>query len=388
MDSHEEKVYQAVRQSQEREAKQKMREKAKEFQRQRMEQAKRGGSMGSFGSKQGYGASDGFGSSGGISNTSAITTPSIDTSNSDIKPMAKPASKPISKNALKLGGKSKDVDTFVDQLKSEGEKITNLTPANTTASTVSKPKIASDVHLEGIHLKMEDKIVVRLGRDGGLQTFELSGLLTLRISDDKFGRIKVVLENNDTRGIQLQTHPNVDKELFKTKCCIGLKNPAKPFPLNTDVGVLKWRYQTQDESAIPLTINCWPSENGDGGCDVNIEYELECQRLELQDVCINIPLPMSIHPNVGECDGSYNFDARKHQLQWNLPIIDANNKAGSLEFSCASSIPSDFFPLQVSFVSKTPYADLKAKEVLAIDDEAPVKFSKESFLYVDKYEIV
>lgn len=43
MDSHEEKVYQAVRQTQEREAKQKMREKAKELQRAKMEAAKRGG---------------------------------------------------------------------------------------------------------------------------------------------------------------------------------------------------------------------------------------------------------------------------------------------------------------------------------------------------------
>lgn len=38
MDSHEEKVYLAVRQTQEREAKQKMREKAKELQRIKMEQ--------------------------------------------------------------------------------------------------------------------------------------------------------------------------------------------------------------------------------------------------------------------------------------------------------------------------------------------------------------
>lgn len=100
---------------------------------------------------------------------------------------------------------------------------------------------------------MEDKLVVRLGRDGGLQLFELSGLLTLRISDENFGRIKLQLQNNDKHGIQLQTHPNVDKELFKTRSQIGLKNPAKPFPLNTDVGVLKWRFTTQDESAIPLT---------------------------------------------------------------------------------------------------------------------------------------
>ena len=57
MDSHEEKVYQAVRQTQEREAKQKMREKAKELQRQKIDMNKRGGggrpmpsSSGGFGS--------------------------------------------------------------------------------------------------------------------------------------------------------------------------------------------------------------------------------------------------------------------------------------------------------------------------------------------------
>lgn len=102
-------------------------------------------------------------------------------------------------------------------------------------------------------MRVEDKLTVRLGRDGGLQAFELSGLLTLRVADEKFGRIKIFLDNNDQRGIQLQTHPNIDKELFRNKSQIGLKNPAKPFPMNTDVGVLKWRYTTQDETAVPLT---------------------------------------------------------------------------------------------------------------------------------------
>lgn len=104
-----------------------------------------------------------------------------------------------------------------------------------------------------MHLRIEDKLVARIGRDGGLQSFELTGMLTLRIADEKFGRIKIVVNNTDTKGLQLQTHPNVDKELFKTRSHIGLKNPAKPFPLNNDVGVLKWRLQTQDESVIPLT---------------------------------------------------------------------------------------------------------------------------------------
>ena len=42
-----------------------------------------------------------------------------------------------------------------------------------------------------------------------------------------------------------------------------------------------------------ILVNCWPSENGQGGCDVNIEYELEqsVEHLELEDVVITIPIP-------------------------------------------------------------------------------------------------
>lgn len=77
MDSHEEKVFQAVRQTQEREAKMKMREKAKELQRQRMEMHKKGLPMNTrFGG--GSSSSDSFGSSGnGISSSSTISSPSI-----------------------------------------------------------------------------------------------------------------------------------------------------------------------------------------------------------------------------------------------------------------------------------------------------------------------
>lgn len=91
MDSHEEKVYQAVRQvlekyfvcdkcylifvqTQEREAKNKMREKAKELQRQRMEAAKKGG-------KPSFVNSGGFGSS-----NSYTPAPTVGDVTNDIKP--------------------------------------------------------------------------------------------------------------------------------------------------------------------------------------------------------------------------------------------------------------------------------------------------------------
>ena len=68
-----------------------------------------------------------------------------------------------------------------------------------------------------VYLRQEEKLIVKMGRDGGIQTFELLGLITLHVGNEKWGRIRVQLENQDTRGVQLQTHPNVDKELFKMK---------------------------------------------------------------------------------------------------------------------------------------------------------------------------
>lgn len=50
-----------------------------------------------------------------------------------------------------------------------------------------------------------------------------------------------------------QTHPNVDKKMFAQTSVIGPKNPEKPFPVGQEIGVLKWRFQTQDEAMIPLS---------------------------------------------------------------------------------------------------------------------------------------
>lgn len=372
MDSHEEKVYMAVRQSQEREAKNKMREKAKELQRQRLEAGKKGFKAPSLQGMGGFGPSSTF---------SSPVVESVELSTKPASSVPKPSGR-----GMKLSGKFRDVESFVDQLKSEGENVISQVAAN--KAVAAKIPTSPTINTEDVHLKQEEKLMVLVGKDGGIQNFELHGMVTLRIRDEKYARIKIYLDNKDKRGIQLQTHPNVDKELFKMKSQIGLKNAAKPFPLGTDVGVLKWRYQSQDESALPLTINCWPSENGQGGCDVNIEYELEHTHLELNDVSISIPLPIGCSPVVAECDGEYKHESRRNVLQWILPVIDRSNKSGAMEFSAPSALPSDFFPLTVSFVSKQPYADLKPVEVLHIDDETPVKFSSETILYTERYEIV
>ncbi|KAK0174047.1 hypothetical protein PV328_007164 [Microctonus aethiopoides] len=385
MDSHEERVYQAVRCTQEREAKNKMREKAKEFQRQRLEANKNSGAR-NFGFSGGYGNN----SSDFSALTPVISKVTVNSSASDlvlVNNNPKPKSTSLGPGAMKLGGKIRDVDSFVDQLKEEGETV-----ISNVKSSVESLKLAlnnpKNFNLESVHLRQKEKLNVRIGRDGGIQNFELHGLVTLHITDDRWGRIRVQLDNKEVRGVQMQTHPNIDKELFRVHGQIGLKVPTKPYPLNTDVDVLKWRLQTQDETALPLSINCWPSENGENGCDVNIEYELEHIDLELNDVQINIPLPMGCNPVVGDCDGEYKHESRKNMLVWSLPLVDQSSKSGSMEFSAPSSTPSDFFPLRVSFTSKTPYAKIKITDVRLVEDESPVKHSIDAVFFTENYEVV
>jgi hypothetical protein len=54
----------------------------------------------------------------------------------------------INSKAMKLGGKSKDVDSFVDQLKSEGEHVVHADTTNRSVSvktiTQSLPQIKTE----------------------------------------------------------------------------------------------------------------------------------------------------------------------------------------------------------------------------------------------------
>jgi hypothetical protein len=82
---------------------------------------------------------------------------------------------------------------------------------------------------------------------------EVLGVLSVRIASEDDGRVRIAVRNNDNRNLQIQTNPNIDKNLFKNNSVIGLRDPSKSFPIGTDIGVLKWRFQTQEETEIPLT---------------------------------------------------------------------------------------------------------------------------------------
>lgn len=85
---------------------------------------------------------------------------------------------------------------------------------------------------------------------------------------------------------------------------------------------------------------------------------------------------------IGDLDGEYKHDSRRNILEWCLPVIDANNKTGSLEFSIAGQ-PNDFFPINVSFVSKRNYCDIQVGWNLQVS--ASVKHLEHLTIFTGKF---
>ena len=62
-----------------------------------------------------------------------------------------------------------------------------------------------------VHAKMEEKISVSCNRDGGLESMEISGMLTLRISDDQLARVRLALHNPSKSSAQIKpVHCRID----------------------------------------------------------------------------------------------------------------------------------------------------------------------------------
>lgn len=63
-------------------------------------------------------------------------------------------------------------------------------------------------------------------------------------------------------------------------------------------------------------------------------------------------------PIVKQIDGEYSYEKYKNCLIWRIASIDQSNSSGSLEFTVAGHA-SDFFPVNVNFVSNKSYCDIQ-----------------------------
>ncbi|KAI8576259.1 hypothetical protein K450DRAFT_257908 [Umbelopsis ramanniana AG] len=371
MESHEEKIQEIIARNKEQEAKEELKRKAKQLEMQRREAAKRGQMymQGNY-----SGGFSGNRASPSLEPTVQAATEQRSTYNSSPAPAASRA------KGMKLGHKGKSADIF-EAIKSEVEEPLLRSPAVTLAPISTHPQ-------ESVHVTAEERMRLVANRDGGLEQLEVKGVLVLKISNPDDGKVRILVNAEEDSSIQFKTHPKVDKTLFKNENVVQMGDPSRSFPINQPLEVVRWRYITQDETSIPLSINCWPSPAGDGTCDVNVEYELMADHLELKDVIVSIPLPSSSQPNVNQVDGEYSYDPQRRTLDWQIAVINSSNKEGVLEFNVAGDDVDAFFPTQVSFYSEKLLCNVDVLDVQSVETGEPTQFSKEILLLAEDYSVV
>jgi coatomer subunit delta len=316
--------------------------------------------QGGFGG-QSKGASDGYGEPRGPKGVAAKAGP---------------------KKGMVLGSKQK-TNRFMDALRQEGESVeAEYGSKGEKQAQAAIPQVPT----ESVTIIVEEKLNVQLSKDGGLEGMEVQGTMMMEIQNEDDAFVKVKIESGKNEGYQFKTHPNIDKQLHANEGILGLKDPNRPFPCGSALGILKWRFQTKDESKVPITINCWPSVSGSDSF-VSIEYEA-ADFMEYENVRIVIPIPSTREPpTVNSCDGDFHVDSRRNELVWSIDLIDDSNRNGSMEFVTPACDGELFFPVNVSFSARQTLCDVRIVGVSRTTDDTPVKYGGETKLTVEEYTV-
>jgi coatomer subunit delta len=400
MDSHEEKIYMALKESKEAQAKSKMAQEAEIIRKRNAQQARENFMQGGTGTTTALGGMQGFGGGGHPAATGGnifdlnaeqqgqqmqSNNPYGNVYASQQTSSVPEAPKVLAKSGMKLGGAGAAFGKK-DSLMAAMAAEDNLFPmANIMGAKgggvkagafdlgAAVPKQASAaVPSTPVSLVLEEKIGVSMNREGAVETCEVKGTLTLTANTEA-GVAALVAVNKSALPdkFTFATHPKVDKKAYEQKGVLSLKGD-KGFPVGRPVGILRWSYNGED--AAPLTINCWPEDEGSGTIQVNIEMELTRTDVTLYDVNILLPLGTTNAPVVNEIDGVYKHDPRNGMLCWHFDHVDAkNNATASMEFSISGASDTDaFFPVQIGFRSETLLCPLQVVSVTNAGTGAPI----------------
>lgn len=408
MDSHDEKMALMLEEKKKMDAKKMMDEKAKQIKERQMEALKNnlmGNTSAPMGGMVGIGGGGitpgyehnssmaGMGS-GGMMGMSADT--SYNNAYSFNAPKPDPVDEPLRVVAkgMSLGGvggdkkknnllsamaKEDNINLFSV---SKNSKQADMLGLSTTVTTQAAPTAP-------LTISLEERYTVSMNREGGIDSCDLKGKLSITAHTEvgaspSISVNKAAMLAKCTSNWNFATHPKVDKTSYENSGIIALKG-GKPLKLNSPVGVLKWSYNGED--AAPLTINCWPDDEGTGTINVNLEFELNRPDMVLTDVNILVPLGTTDPPLIDEIDGQYKHDPNTGMMCWHHDVIDSSHSSGSLEFSIPGDDADAFFPVQVMFKSQSFLCPIDITGVSSASTGAAIPNNIEKTVGLDAYAI-
>ena len=379
MNSHEEKLSQMIRVAKEEEAKQEMKRQAAALRAKKAESASGGSKMQSFGSSSAYvpsSISQGAYGMGNVTNSPKMSPPPTEKVET-----AKPSA---GKKGLILGKKQKDTLNMVAQ--EEGLDTETISGVKLTAAPVAAPGAVS-IPKDPVHIVISEVVSASIQQDGTLANYAVSGQIQIvsRNEDAKF----FVQFTQPSTDFKYNPHPQVDKTSWEKNSVIQLKQADRSLPANSAFSAMKYRSnKVEDIAQIPISLTVWPEAGKGGSTNVNLEFEHHGD-VELHNVIIIIPLGGQETPEIKNCSvGTHRHNSRRHQLEWEIDSVSAENPSGSFEFDLAKSEPSSFFPTLLTFSANRSLAGVEPVSVVNLVDQSPIRFGTETTVTTDTYEVV
>ncbi|GMI42672.1 hypothetical protein TrCOL_g2900 [Triparma columacea] len=408
MESHEEKLHMMIKQSKEDAAKDEMKRQAKaikERQLNMMKQQLSGGPSMNMGGMQGFGGGGGGGGGGGANDpfgmmgmTDPYRSQGMGGGGGDYgnpasfdpnagRAVEAPSAPRVVAKGMKLGGggkKGKKDDLMNMMAAEDGLSNMGLAPTRGQAGAMEAVAAPPAAPLHPVTLAVEEKVSVSMSAEGEVQSCELKGTLSLTANSEEGAAVQVGINKGMLEGGPVQftvnTHPKMDKKAWEKEGKLSIKG-GKSIPVGRPIGVLRW--SNSSEEACPITINCWPEQDG-AAMNLNLEYEAK-EGMVLKNVNIVIP---GVHntPKVISVDGLYKHEQGAGSLIWHNAVVDDNNSSGSLEFNVEGGTAADFFPIHVQFTSDKLFGQVEVSGVNGEHGEGgEVKFEIRKNLSPDSY---
>ncbi|KAL9051136.1 MAG: hypothetical protein Q9162_006208 [Coniocarpon cinnabarinum] len=388
MESHEERVAMIIEQNKQMEADEQRKRRAKEIERQRLEQQRA--------QRAQMPVRPTYPSYNPPTVPTTVVSDPMDSYNAEKNKSKnlKPA-----KQGLVLGKKNRAANAF-DAVRQElgpeddaplvGAAQPSQPPSK--AAPASAAPIASRASLSGdreaVHVTFGETINAQISREGTQESFEVSGSLQLRITDPSMTQIKLQMLTDSTGvGAQYTTHPKVDKNVFLQSKVVQLKDTTKGFPSKgAALEVLRWKYNAKSgsEGELPLMLTAWINEGDEGSFSITVEYELTGGDA-LRDVAITIPYGSNEPRNISE-DAIYEVGG--DSLEWQVGGVDSDNGSGSFEFEAEADGADVFFPMSVRFAKSSPFVGTDVAGVTLINMGQNVPFSKDIRSQTGNYRMV
>eukprot|EP00286_Rhodomonas_abbreviata_P017708 CAMPEP_0181318598 /NCGR_PEP_ID=MMETSP1101-20121128/17095_1 /TAXON_ID=46948 /ORGANISM="Rhodomonas abbreviata, Strain Caron Lab Isolate" /LENGTH=183 /DNA_ID=CAMNT_0023426085 /DNA_START=1 /DNA_END=548 /DNA_ORIENTATION=- len=154
----------------------------------------------------------------------------------DAQPARKPAGPPKGRG-MQLGSKSKQSNDVFKALEAEDELMGLVSaPAAAPASSGAPAPRAAPVSNEAVVLKVEEKLNVKLNKDGGVEALEIKGELKMLINDPEAAFVKVQVTHPKNSAFQFKTHPNINRGLWADDALLCHRDQSKSFPVGTELG--------------------------------------------------------------------------------------------------------------------------------------------------------